>query len=201
MSGKLVVMGMRRRARERAIQFLYQNDLNPALNLDEALAHFYESQKQAVIRDEGAHVFPAADRVPSTPAPTAAPAPGAPASSPEAKAADAAALLNEEITAQRFADPLIRGVLQHLDVLDVELQKYVHNWDVRRMAAVDRNVLRLALFEMRHRDDIPPVVSINEAVEIAKRFSTQESGKFVNGILDRIKGDLMRNARVGTITP
>ncbi|MBI1839826.1 MAG: transcription antitermination factor NusB, partial [Verrucomicrobia bacterium] len=71
----------------------------------------------------------------------------------------------------------------------------------RRMAAVDRNVLRLAVYEMRHRDDIPPVVSINEAVEIAKRFSTQESGKFVNGILDRIRGDLMRNSRVGTSTP
>ena len=64
------------------------------------------------------------------------------------------------------------------------------------MAIVDRNVLRLALFEMYHRDDIPPVVTINEAVDIAKKFSTEDSGKFVNGILDKVKGDLMRPARI-----
>ena len=63
------------------------------------------------------------------------------------------------------------------------------------MAAVDRNILRLAIYEMLHRDDIPPVVSINEAVDIAKKFSTQDSGKFVNGILDKVKGELMRPAR------
>jgi N utilization substance protein B len=72
----------------------------------------------------------------------------------------------------------------------------VKNWELRRIAAVDRNVLRLAIFEMQHRDDIPPVVSINEAVDIAKRFSTEESGKFVNGILDKIKGELLRPARI-----
>ncbi len=63
------------------------------------------------------------------------------------------------------------------------------------MAAVDRNILRLAVYEMFHRSDIPPVVSINEAVDIAKRFSTEDSGNFVNGILDRIKTNLMRPAR------
>jgi len=61
---------------------------------------------------------------------------------------------------------------------------------------VDRNILRLALYEMLFRDDIPPVVSINEAADIAKRFSTEDSGKFVNGILDKVKGDLMRPARI-----
>lgn len=60
---------------------------------------------------------------------------------------------------------------------------------------MDRNILRLAIYEMLHREDIPPVVSINEAVDIAKRFSTQDSGKFINGILDSVKGDLMRPAR------
>ena len=63
------------------------------------------------------------------------------------------------------------------------------------MAVVDRNILRLAIYEMLHRDDIPPVVSINEAVDIAKRFSTEDSGKFVNGILDRVKAEVMRPAR------
>jgi N utilization substance protein B len=60
---------------------------------------------------------------------------------------------------------------------------------------VDRNILRLAIFEMFFREDIPPVVSINEAVDIAKKFSTEDSGKFVNGILDKIKGGLERPAR------
>ena len=64
------------------------------------------------------------------------------------------------------------------------------------MAVVDRNILRLAVFEMLHREDIPPVVSINEAVDIAKKFSTEDSGRFVNGILDKIKGELMRPARI-----
>jgi N utilization substance protein B len=64
-----------------------------------------------------------------------------------------------------------------------------------RIAAVDRNILRLAIYEMLFRDDIPPVVSINEAVDIAKKYSTQESGAFVNGILDRLKADLTRPAR------
>ena len=63
------------------------------------------------------------------------------------------------------------------------------------IAAVDRNILRLAIYEMLHRDDIPPIVSINEAVDIAKKFSTEDSGKFVNGILDKVKGELMRPAR------
>jgi N utilization substance protein B len=63
------------------------------------------------------------------------------------------------------------------------------------MASVDRNILRLAVYEMLHREDIPPVVSINEAVDIAKKFSTQDSGKFVNGILDKVRSELMRPAR------
>ena len=95
-----------------------------------------------------------------------------------------------------FADKLIRGVLQALPELDQKITECAENWDLRRMAAVDRNILRMAIYEMLHRDDIPPVVSINEAVDIAKKFSTQDSGKFVNGILDKIKGELTRSARV-----
>ena len=69
------------------------------------------------------------------------------------------------------------------------------NWDIARIAKVDRNILRLAIYEMLHREDIPPVVSINEAIDIAKKFSTENSGRFVNGILDKVKGKLMRPAR------
>ena len=75
------------------------------------------------------------------------------------------------------------------------LQKHVQNYEIHRIAAVDRNIMRLAIYEMRFRDDIPPVVSINEAVDIAKKFSTAESGKFVNGVLDKVRAELLRPAR------
>ena len=87
-------------------------------------------------------------------------------------------------------------MLEHQSAIDDAIRQHVKNWELHRIAAVDRNVLRLAIFEMLHRDDIPPVVSINEAVDIAKRFSTEDSGKFVNGILDQIKGELLRPARI-----
>lgn len=96
---------------------------------------------------------------------------------------------------RKYADEFIRGVLEHVDELDKLIIKYAQNWNLNRMAPVDRNVLRLALYEMHYREDIPPVVSINEAIEIAKRLSTEESGKFVNGILDRAKQDLNREFR------
>jgi len=101
----------------------------------------------------------------------------------------------EEAAVRLFADPLIRCALEHRDEADALIKKHAKNWDLPRMAAVDRNILRLAIYEMLHRDDIPPVVSINEAVDIAKKFSTEDSGKFVNGILDKVKSELMRPAR------
>ncbi len=96
---------------------------------------------------------------------------------------------------KKFATELIQGTIAHQVQIDELIRKYADNWDINRMAAVDRNVLRLAMYEMLHRGDVPPVVSINEAVDIAKKFSTAESGKFVNGILDRAKKDIPRDAR------
>jgi len=101
-------------------------------------------------------------------------------------------------TVRSFAEDLIRGCVLHRDTIDEKLRKYTEHWELPRMAAVDRNILRLAIYEMTCRDDIPPVVSINEAVEIAKRYSTRESGAFVNGILDRLRGDLPRPARTAS---
>jgi len=98
-------------------------------------------------------------------------------------------------TARKFAEELIHGVIEHRAIIDEKIAKYTEHWDLPRIAAVDRNILRLAIYEMLFRDDIPPVVSINEAVDIAKKFSTHESGAFVNGILDRLKADLTRPAR------
>lgn len=97
--------------------------------------------------------------------------------------------------ARQFTEELVRGVEAHRAELDQLLQGYADNWDVKRMGAVDRNVMRVALFEMHYRVDIPPVVSINEAVEIAKAFSGMESGKFVNGLLDEARKRLNRPAR------
>lgn len=96
---------------------------------------------------------------------------------------------------RRFAEELVKGVLEHRDQIDETLKCYSTNWELHRMAAVDRNVLRLALYEMLFRPDIPPVVSINEAVDLAKYFNSTESGHFVNGILDRICKDLPRPLR------
>jgi len=101
--------------------------------------------------------------------------------------------INDAVCA--FATELIHGYLANRAVVDENIQKYTEHWELHRIAAVDRNILRLAIYEMLCRDDIPPVVSINEAVDIAKKFSTQESGAFVNGILDRLKADLPRPGR------
>lgn len=94
-----------------------------------------------------------------------------------------------------FAENLIHGCMTNRATVDQKIQQYTEHWELPRIAAVDRNILRLAIYEMLCRDDIPPVVSINEAVDIAKRYSTRESGAFVNGILDRLRADLTRPAR------
>jgi N utilization substance protein B len=163
--------GKRREARERALQFLFQHDFNTPENLDEALAEFWATQRANTHAEK--LDAPTWGEKTELPPPTA-----------------------DEAAIQLFADPLIRGVLEHREKIDAEIQKHAKNWSLQRMAAVDRNVLRLAVFEMLFREDIPPIVSINEAVDIAKKFSTHDSGKFVNGILDQVRKELMRPARV-----
>lgn len=98
-------------------------------------------------------------------------------------------------SARTFAAKLIEGVRTHLEKVDGIIEQYCENWSKERLAAVDRNILRLAIYEMHFCPEIPPVVSINEAVEVAKRLSTEESGRFVNGLLDRARKDLDRPAR------
>ena len=94
-----------------------------------------------------------------------------------------------------FALKLVEGVIENRAETDERISRYAENYELGRLAVVDRNILRLAIYEMLHRHDIPPVVSINEAIEIAKRFGTEESSRFVNGILDRVKLDLTRPLR------
>lgn len=85
-----------------------------------------------------------------------------------------------------FVLELVKGTLQHKDAIDNELSQSAKNWNLDRMAVVDRNILRLAIFELLYKDDIPMKVTINEAIELAKRYSTIESPSFINGILDKI---------------
>ncbi|MCX5699309.1 MAG: transcription antitermination factor NusB [Candidatus Omnitrophica bacterium] len=86
-----------------------------------------------------------------------------------------------------FSAALLGGVVGHLQEIDKKISKYAANWQLERMAFVDRNIMRLGCFELLFRADIPPKVAINEAVELAKKYSGLESGKFVNAILDQIK--------------
>lgn len=134
-------MGRRRKAREVALQFLYQLDLqgedDPAPHVEEFWAR---------------HPVDEATRA--------------------------------------FADRLVRGVKQNQVKVDELITQYTEHWDLERMAVVDRNILRLAVWELLAGEETPAKVAINEAIEIAKKFGTTESSRFINGILDRIYKEL-----------
>ncbi|MEI6350469.1 MAG: transcription antitermination factor NusB [Verrucomicrobiota bacterium] len=98
---------------------------------------------------------------------------------------------------REFGMALAEGVLSNRESIDERIRKVASNYDLHRIAAVDRNILRIAIYEMLFCTDVPPVVSINEAIEIAKRFGSEDSGRFVNGVLDKIRSELTRAARSG----
>jgi len=102
---------------------------------------------------------------------------------------------NADAKSRTFVEEIVSGTWGRLDEIDASIRKYAENWAIDRMGVVERNVLRMALFEMYARMDIPPVVTINEAVDLAKYFGTAESGRFINGILDRARKDLDRPSR------
>lgn len=133
-------MRKRTRAREFALQVLYQIDITSD-NADAALDNFWQSHQNEEIEND----------------------------------------------LKQFTSELVKGVRDNLVLIDEKISKYAANWHLKRMAVVDRNILRLGVCELIMRQDIPPKVSINEAVEIAKRYSSIEAGKFVNAILDKIK--------------
>jgi len=85
-----------------------------------------------------------------------------------------------------YAEMLVSGVGSHLEEIDSAISRFAANWEIGRMATIDRNIIRVAAFELMFLDDIPPKVAMNEAIEIAKKYGDKDSGKFVNGILDRI---------------
>lgn len=165
-------MGLRHDARQWALQFLFQSEFNRAESLDEGIQLFWHHQE--------AHT-PSSTRL-SPPVPPAMDTRG-------------------QTKARRFTEEIVRGVIAHHPAIDALIARHAENWGVERMGNVDRNALRIAVYEMLYRDDIPPVVSINEAVELAKAYSSVESGKFVNGILDQIRKELDRPARSPNLPP
>ncbi len=136
----------RTKARERAVQALYQIDV-AATDLDEALSRFWKSFEPV------------------------------------------------EREVMQVAEELVRGVARHRRELDSAIEAVSQNWRLDRMARVDRNVLRLAAFELLHRGDVPVKVVINEAIELGKKFGSESSGAFINGVLDRVAGALPAGRR------
>ncbi|MCX6971218.1 MAG: transcription antitermination factor NusB [Verrucomicrobia bacterium] len=130
-------MGVRRDAREAAVQYLYQRELQ-ADESDALLTDFYR-------------------------------------------------LRGLSPSARKFCESLLKGWMEHRAEIDEVIRGHARNYEFARLSAVDRNVLRIACQELLFCGDIPPAVAINEAIEIAKKFSTEESGKFVNGVLDNIR--------------
>ena len=146
----------RRKARECALQILFQLDIGKTKPTASALKHFWS-------RDE----------------------------------------LDDEV--KEFTEEIVKGTYKHLEKINQKIRESAKNWSLDRMAAVDRNVLRLAVYEILYRMDIPTNVTINEAIEIAKKFGTDDSGAFVNGILDSVaraagKLDTERNNGVASET-
>ena len=137
-------MRKRTRARECALQVLYQMDITSDKPEDSLKNYWLENEESAEIKD--------------------------------------------------FAESIVNGTRDKKDEIDKLITKYAQNWTLLRMAVVDRNIMRMAIYELLHCPDIPPKVCINEAVELAKKFGDAESGKFVNGILDRIHKEAQKNA-------
>ncbi|MDO8540140.1 MAG: transcription antitermination factor NusB [Opitutaceae bacterium] len=97
-----------------------------------------------------------------------------------------------------FGEELIHGVIANITDIDDRIRTLAHNWEFERIAKIDLAILRVAMFEMIYRKDIPPVVSINEAIDLSKQFSNADAKRFINGILDRLKDLLGRDARKAT---
>jgi N utilization substance protein B len=135
-------MGLRRKSREMALQFLFSHDFLECSGSPEEVATGVDMFCQTF--DVGARSLP-------------------------------------------YGRLLIQGICRHKDEIDALLAEHSHNWRVERMSLVDRNILRIAVFELRYSDEAPAQVAINEALEIAKRYSIEESVSFINGILDAVQ--------------
>jgi N utilization substance protein B len=94
-----------------------------------------------------------------------------------------------------FAEELVVGAIENIQAIDAQITEHASNWTFDRIAKVDLAILRLAIYELLFRTDIPPIVSINEAIDLSKVFSNPDSKRFINGILDKMKGKITRPLR------
>lgn len=113
---------------------------------------------------------------------------------PEGAIARHRASFDVDSEAAGFAQSLIHGVVEHREALDTRIARASRNWRLDRMSTVDRNILRVALYEMIYSSEVPPVVAINEAIEIAKAYGTEASPPFINGILDQAAATITTGA-------
>jgi N utilization substance protein B len=158
----------RRRAREVALQVLYTLDVNPELSADAGLTQYFD-RFFALDEDDDQPLHqrePAAER--------AAREDRATPDRPD----------RQDRIDRAFVDALVRGVTDHRAELDERLGQLSRNWRVERIARVERNILRMALFELEERDDVPARVTLNEAIELAKGYGAEDAPAFVNGLLD-----------------
>ena len=103
----------------------------------------------------------------------------------------------EEEAVVEYTALLVEGVVKNRPSLDEVITTHAKNWDMERMTVIDRNILRMAAFELLHLEEVPPKVALNEAIDIAKRYGDKDSGKFVNGILDKIAAGKLGNDATG----
>ena len=92
----------------------------------------------------------------------------------------------------KFAKRIVEGILDHAREIDQLIERFSENWRLDRITLVDRNILRMAIFELLYCDEIPPKVTLNEAIDLGKRYGSEDSGSFINGILDRIQKEVVR---------
>jgi N utilization substance protein B len=102
---------------------------------------------------------------------------------------------------QGFSEAIIRGIMEHRQAIDATITKYAPEWPLEQITIVDRNVLRIGVYELSFAPDVPPKVAINEAIEVAKGFGGESSGKFVNGVLGAIFRDLQAQGKIPASTP
>lgn len=165
----------RHAAREAALQMLFALDLAQEDDVDGALERY-----QAVFAEDAEAMAYLLGGDPDAPE--------------EGIIERAQSLFSGEERVWQFTERLVRGVISHMTSLDELIGRCSLNWKISRMGRVDRNVLRLAAYELAFEGDIPTRVTLNEAVELAKRFGTEDSSKFVNGIIDRIAQELEAKA-------
>jgi N utilization substance protein B len=163
----MTMVGPRRRAREIALQILIQLDVNPELDVERGIRLYFDHLAVDAADDDD----------------------DAPAGRAKNAAFTAATLASPSFD-RTMVDELVRGVAKARTELDEIVQNLSRNWRLERMALVERNVIRLALYELKYATEVPTNVALDEAIELTKRFGTAEGAAFVNGLLDRAVTDL-----------